>query len=39
MAFDKKKFLARFIDEANDHIKQLNAGLLILEKILMIKIR
>lgn len=32
MAFDKKKFLARFIDEANDHIKQLNAGLLILEK-------
>jgi chemotaxis protein histidine kinase CheA len=32
VAFDKKKFLDRFIDEAKDHIKKLNAGLLILEK-------
>lgn len=32
MAFDKKKFIARFVGEANDHLVQLNEGLLKLEK-------
>ena len=32
MAFDKAKFLARFIDEAKEHITSLNQGLLTLEK-------
>ncbi|MCP4105391.1 MAG: hybrid sensor histidine kinase/response regulator [Desulfobacteraceae bacterium] len=32
MAFDKAKFLARFIDEAKEHINKLNDGLLVLNK-------
>ncbi|MBF0564808.1 MAG: hybrid sensor histidine kinase/response regulator [Nitrospirae bacterium] len=32
MAFDLSKFLAKFIDEAKDHINKLNDGLLALEK-------
>lgn len=32
MAFDKQKFLKRFVDEARDHIKNLNQGLISLEK-------
>ncbi len=32
MAFDKAKFLVRFIDEAEEHIKGLNEGILMLEK-------
>ncbi|GBC60119.1 hybrid sensor histidine kinase/response regulato r [Desulfonema ishimotonii] len=32
MAFDRAKFLTRFIEEAREHISQLNAGLLVIEK-------
>ncbi|MBF0474120.1 MAG: chemotaxis protein CheA, partial [Nitrospirae bacterium] len=32
MAFDTKKFILRFAQEANDHIQKLNNGLLTLEK-------
>lgn len=32
MAFDKKKFIGRFAQEANEHIAKLNEGLLALEK-------
>ena len=32
MAFDKKKFIARFIQEAREHIEQFNDGVLNLEK-------
>lgn len=32
MAFDKKKFIGRFVGEATDHLAQLNSGLLKLEK-------
>ncbi len=31
MAFDKKKFIHKFVDEANDHIDKLNDGLVSLE--------
>ncbi len=31
MAFDKKKFIHKFVDEANDHIDRLNEGLVSLE--------
>ncbi|MDP2158341.1 MAG: Hpt domain-containing protein, partial [Nitrospirota bacterium] len=32
MAFDVKKFIARFVEEARDHIEALNRGLVELEK-------
>lgn len=32
MALDMAKFLARFVDEARDHINKLNEGLVRLEK-------
>ncbi|MBF0227321.1 MAG: hybrid sensor histidine kinase/response regulator [Desulfobacterales bacterium] len=32
MAFDKSKFIKKFIEEARDHIEKLNKGLLALEK-------
>ncbi len=32
MAFDKAKFLARFVDEAREHISRLNEGLKVLDK-------
>jgi len=32
VAFNKEKFLSRFIDEAREHIDSLNRGLLTLEK-------
>jgi chemotaxis protein histidine kinase CheA len=32
MAFDRTKFIGRFVEEAREHIKKLNEGLLILEK-------
>lgn len=32
MAFDRAKFIARFVEEAREHIKKLNEGLLNLEK-------
>ena len=32
MAFDKSKFVGRFVNEAREHIKKLNDGLLHLEK-------
>jgi two-component system chemotaxis sensor kinase CheA len=32
MAFDMKKFLGRFVEEARDHVEKLNTGLVTLEK-------
>jgi chemotaxis protein histidine kinase CheA len=32
MAFDMKKFLGRFVEEAREHVQKLNAGLVVLEK-------
>ena len=32
MAFDLSKFLARFVEEAREHVEKLNAGLVLLEK-------
>ncbi|HCL81789.1 MAG TPA: hybrid sensor histidine kinase/response regulator, partial [Nitrospiraceae bacterium] len=32
MAFDMAKFLARFVEEAREHVEKLNKGLVFLEK-------
>lgn len=32
MAFDRSKFLVRFVEEAREHVKKLNEGILTLEK-------